>query len=550
MLPKIFKGKRRRLFQYLFAVVIAESVTLVGLNYYLRATISSITAVPATGLDWWAAFVLTVLAILAATLFVIGAIIAETLGLHYAKALRVALFDRVINKQYQGNFGGRYGTELVRMTSDLNSVRDWIGKGLCQSVLSIGVFIAGMVSLVIYDLQMGLLLVGVSSSIWMLAVFFTFPHLRRHTIEARKNRGRLSGKLGGVVLAAQFISIADSRRRERRRLKQQSDTLNAGLIKRCWSVSVIAGVATLVVPMSIVLIGILQTGDWVRFDFSLADWSGIVFALGLIAAALSRLSISWDFLVAFMVAKKRLGDILLRYPPPTSPHNTFKAKGTPFFPMQIAVRHFSYDSDRKAVIINAGDVVLLKGPSGSGKSRLFRALAQGQQGDSATVTFGGDQSFSSTDSDLREAIQIVSPAFPLMHGSLKRALTYGNQSIDAVTLQLILEMCELNSGDIAHRPPLSDRIYESGENLSSGMAAKLRLARGLVAMPRLLLIDDAELLQESSVLARLPEIAARFQLGIIVAARNLSDMSMFTQTVDLSACHEDRTMKRAELSVV
>ena len=128
-----------------------------------------------------------------------------------------------------------------------------------------------------------------------------------------------------------------------------------------------------------------------------------------------------------------------------------------------------------ALRANPGDSVLLQGPSGSGKSSLFRALA-------------GIWPFAQGQVQLPEQTMFIPqrPYFP--DGPLRDALAYPQPASDYSDTALRQALVD------AQLAPLAERLDEPdawGQKLSGGEQQRLAVARVLLKKPRWIFADEA-----------------------------------------------------------
>ncbi len=133
----------------------------------------------------------------------------------------------------------------------------------------------------------------------------------------------------------------------------------------------------------------------------------------------------------------------------------------------------------QGLTVAPGDTILVKGPSGSGKSSLFRGLA-------GIWPWAQRRLRLPADFDARVMFLPQRPYFP--NGNLRTALaypqptdTYSDQALRDALVQALL-------------PDLAQRLDESdtwGQKLSGGEQQRLAIARAFLKKPRWLFVDEA-----------------------------------------------------------
>lgn len=135
--------------------------------------------------------------------------------------------------------------------------------------------------------------------------------------------------------------------------------------------------------------------------------------------------------------------------------------------------------------IHAGEVFAFLGPNGGGKTTLFRLLSTLipiQQGSAAI--FGWDLSREQT--DIRRAIGVVFQA-----PSLDKKLTVAeNIRHQAALYGVTGAERRRRETELLNQLGIADRANELTETLSGGLRRRVELAKGMVHLPRLLLLDE------------------------------------------------------------
>lgn len=136
--------------------------------------------------------------------------------------------------------------------------------------------------------------------------------------------------------------------------------------------------------------------------------------------------------------------------------------------------------------IHPGQLQVIFGPSGSGKSQLLNSLLNGQTRLSGQLYFEGTHI--DTLADVRQSVSWMGQSQWFDEGSIWDALTFGRRDIEPARCLEQLEHVGLavQLGD----EPLDRQLGTRGLGLSGGQLRRLGLARALLKAPRLLILDE------------------------------------------------------------
>lgn len=154
---------------------------------------------------------------------------------------------------------------------------------------------------------------------------------------------------------------------------------------------------------------------------------------------------------------------------------------------------FSYDKGPTlfkdiAVKVNIGEVLLIKGPSGVGKSTLLMLILGMIKPNKGEVTIN-DINIQEFDHTISKYIGYVGPEPFLVIGTIKENLLFGHiypESIAEKDLQDALEWVCLDPSAF----PLNLQIMEHA-SLSTGQKQRISIARAILRKPKLLILDEA-----------------------------------------------------------
>jgi ATP-binding cassette subfamily C protein len=177
--------------------------------------------------------------------------------------------------------------------------------------------------------------------------------------------------------------------------------------------------------------------------------------------------------------------------------------------------------DDLTVQVQPSEFVALVGPSGGGKSTIFRLLLGFETPTSGTVLFDGQDLAGLDVAAVRRQLGVVLQSGFLASGSILDNIAAGalvtvNEAWEAAADAALAE-------DIKEMPMgMYTFISEGGTNLSGGQRQRLLIARALVTRPRILLLDEATSALDNRTQEIVSESLRRRRVTRIVIAHRLS----------------------------
>ena len=187
--------------------------------------------------------------------------------------------------------------------------------------------------------------------------------------------------------------------------------------------------------------------------------------------------------------------------------------------------------------LNTGEALLLKGPSGTGKTTLLDTLAGLRTQVGGKIIVNGEVTDVFRQQSWYRQVGYMPQTAELLFGSLRENLTLGSQYADEVLFEALRAA---NAESLVRSLPgqLDYVISDGGGRLSGGQAQRIALARVFLHQPSLLLLDEPTAnLDEQTAQEFMQQLELyRRRGGMVIMSSHLHHKSdFFDQVVDLEA---------------
>ena len=163
---------------------------------------------------------------------------------------------------------------------------------------------------------------------------------------------------------------------------------------------------------------------------------------------------------------------------------SFKHVSFGYHPEKILIKDLSID-------IPAGSKVAIVGPTGAGKSTLINLLMRFYPINSGDILLDGKSIYDYSRASLRQQFGMVLQETWLKQGTIRDNIAFGNP--DASREQVIAAAKAANADFFIQQLPqgYDTKLENAGESLSVGQAQLLTIARVFLAIPKILILDEA-----------------------------------------------------------
>lgn len=158
---------------------------------------------------------------------------------------------------------------------------------------------------------------------------------------------------------------------------------------------------------------------------------------------------------------------------------------------------FAYEDGGKDVLhnvsfhINEGETIALVGPTGAGKTTIVNLISRFYDAREGTIRIDGHDIKSVSIESLRSQMGIMTQDSFLFTGTIRDNIAYGK--LDASDEEIVAAAKAVHAHDFITKLPdgYNTRLEERGGGLSVGQKQLLALARTMVSMPKILILDEA-----------------------------------------------------------
>jgi ATP-binding cassette subfamily B protein len=405
--------------------------------------------------------------------------------------LRQDLYVRLQSLPMEFHTRWQSGQLLSRVTTDLSTIRRFMGFGLLFLVMNILQLVVVTILLLQLYWPLGLVVLVAAVPVVTVSLKFEKKYLRISR-KVQDQQGDLATRIEESALGFRVIKAFGRRPHVQRQFDDEATTLydteveKVRLASRFWSFLGVIPNLTLVI---VLLLGALAAG---RQAITLGTLVAFITLMLSLVWPVTSLGAILAMAQESMTAADRISEILDTYSVIKSgPEELTNPRG------HLRFEHVGFRfSDNSAEVLHdinldltPGTTLALVGATGSGKTTLTALVPRLYDVTAGRITIDGHDIRDLSLVSLRSAVASAFDDPTLFSMSVRENLTLGRPDASDADVQQALEVAQ---AQFANELPwgLETRVGEQGMSLSGGQRQRLALARAVLAKPAVLVLDD------------------------------------------------------------
>ncbi len=384
---------------------------------------------------------------------------------------------------------------ITRMTNDINQIQNAIAMLIRLALRAPFLVIGAMVMAMIIDIKMSVIFF-IAAILIALVLYLVMTKSVPFFKAIQKKLDRVSLISRENLSGNRVIRAFSKQEQEQNRFEEISDDLSYTSIK-VGKLSALLSPATFAVTnLAIVIIvwfgskgvntGRIMSGD-------------IIALVNYMTQILLAMVVVANLVVLFTKASASAQRINQVFETESSVKENENTKITPNITapkIEFDNVSFSYSEGENALSnitfkINKGDTVGIIGRTGSGKSTLINLIPRFYDVKSGKVLFDGVNVKDYPFSDLRRQIGIVPQQSVLFSGTVRENMKWQNSDSSDEDILRALEIAQAKDFVLEKPYGLDAQVVQGGKNFSGGQRQRLCIARAIVSMPKVLILDDS-----------------------------------------------------------
>jgi ATP-binding cassette subfamily B multidrug efflux pump len=420
---------------------------------------------------------------------------AAYVGQEYGFKLRKHLFEKIESFSF-ANFE-RFPTAslITRMTNDVTQIQNMVFMSLRIALRAPLLVLFGVVMAFVVHVQLALVFV-VAVPILVIFLLWMMKKAAASFLIVQQALDRVNSVMRENLAGMRLIKAWMRGTYEQERFMKANEMLMKRTISVLRLVETITPVLLFVMNMAIIVILFVGRIDVQAGSATAGQIVAIVNYATRITAALSMFTF---ITMAFSRAKASAGRIADVLSVEVDIEDDKQASNKVIEQGEVRFEHvsFRYPNSRALVlkdisfVVRPHETVAILGATGAGKSSLLQLIPRLYDPIDGRVMIDGIDVRQMKQEQLRASIRFVPQEVLLFSGTIAENIRFGNEHASMEEIIQAAKHAQIHDTIMKFPNGYETVIGQKGVNLSGGQKQRLSIARALVGMPKILLLDDS-----------------------------------------------------------
>ena len=436
------------------------------------------------------------MAMVSLTFGALSARFAATASAGFAKNVRAALFERVMNFSFSNVDKFSTASLVTRLTTDVNNLQTLFMMTIRMAVRAPTMLILAILMAVSVNAQLALIFVLATpllAAAMAVIMFNAHPRFVKMLKEYDKMNANVQENLIGMRVVKAFVREEHEDDKFREAAGRVRDMQLAAEKIVIWNMP----------AMQFVMYGCMLAIAWfggvkvIGGSMLTGDLMSFLSYTMQILMSLMMLGMVFIMFVINRASFNRIAEVLDETPAIVNPANGGVMEvldgGVQFENVSFRYSSTSEESTLKDIsfIIQPGEIVGVMGATGSAKTTLVQLIPRLYDVQEGSILVGGRDVREYNLKALRDSVAMVLQKNVLFSGTIRDNLRWGNEQ---ATDEEIAEACRIAQAHdfIMSFPKGYDTdLGQGGVNVSGGQKQRLCIARALLKKPKIMILDDS-----------------------------------------------------------